>query len=681
MYELVWHHSGFQIVRCETPSTEKVLKKAHAGSPALAASSKRPDSAIWREFVRTGTADLSALNAPIRDSWIRCRQIGVDPAHGKCRDIRGEKELSAQFSLLRDIISGSLDQICSPFADSGLLVTVSDSNGYLIRMYGDHKTLLAADQLNFGPGANWSEASVGTNAIGTALAAGQPLQVAASEHFCQDHQRWVCTAAPIYDIYGEIIGCIDVSGPTDSDHRWALDFVLNGARAIESRLFRQQAIDLQQQPGPLTTSVFNADAGLLFLDRQGIITAANPAAADLLKMSPERLAGVRADAFFNVGHSLDTLKRSFRTYTHTGLDVRRPKNQAFDIRIYPLVSHNQSLAGMLIVIHGRPQTRDPVASSGDPDPFKTIIGDSISIKNAIGMARRAARTDSTVLITGESGTGKELLARAIHEAGCRPEGPFVAINCGALPSELIQSELFGYEEGAFTGARRGGSAGKFEQASGGTLLLDEIAEMPLAMQVNLLRVLEENQVTRVGGTKPRPVDVRIIAATNRQLDALAGLGTFRHDLFYRLNVVRIQLPPLRQRGSDVDLLADRFIRELSRKLNRRVARVAPGFYSALRAYPWPGNVRELRHAIEGAIALMDADTLSPDGLPDYVQPAGAATAAMPGSSSQAFNLKAVEEETITSAYRHFYGNISKMARALGIGRNTLYAKLKKFNLM
>jgi len=299
-------------------------------------------------------------------------------------------------------------------------------------------------------------------------------------------------------------------------------------------------------------------------------------------------------------------------------------------------------------------------------------------------ARRVAATDTTVLITGPSGTGKEVIASALHQSSPRAKKTFVAVNCGAISAELIQSELFGYVEGAFTGARRGGQPGKFEQAAGGTLFLDEIGEMPLAIQVNLLRVLDERQIVRVGGRQPIPVDVRVIAATNRDMEAMVEEGTFRQDLYYRLHVVPLTLPPLCEREDDLQLLADHFIREFAQTLGRQIDGVDPEFRQALAAYSWPGNIRELRHVIESTIILMDEDTLRFESLPENIQQA----TRQPQLSDKeqpvhflSLNFDDVQKQALKQALEQYDGNISQMAKALGIGRNTTYAKLKKFKLL
>jgi transcriptional regulator with PAS, ATPase and Fis domain len=282
-------------------------------------------------------------------------------------------------------------------------------------------------------------------------------------------------------------------------------------------------------------------------------------------------------------------------------------------------------------------------------------------------------------LTGESGTGKELFARGIHAASPRADGPFVALNCGAIPAELIQSELFGYAGGSFTGADRKGRPGKFELADKGTLFLDEIGEMPLAMQVNLLRVLEERRVVRVGGSRTVDVDVKIIAATNKDLEAEVAQGRFRADLLFRLNVVRIHIPPLRERGDDVDILAQTHAERLAREFGLDFQGIDPAALARLRAHDWPGNVRELINALEYALNTMDGAILTEDDLPASLRRIEAGSRRAGRDPGRFPARPGGRADPPTFCARHG-GNMSRTARDLGIGRNTLYAKMRRLGL-
>jgi PAS domain S-box-containing protein len=310
----------------------------------------------------------------------------------------------------------------------------------------------------------------------------------------------------------------------------------------------------------------------------------------------------------------------------------------------------------------------------------SIVGSGQAISAAKLEALRASRTDSTVLIFGETGTGKELFAHAIHAASQRRSGPFIKLNCAAVPAELLESELFGYEEGAFTGAKRGGKPGKFEMAQGGTLFLDEIGDMPLAMQAKLLRVLQEREVERVGGTVTRPVDIRIIAATGRPLEDLVNEGSFRADLYYRIHVIPIRTPPLRERREDIGAVADSFLVRLSHDTGEPKRTISTGLLEVLRSYSWPGNVRELQNVLERAAAMTKGETLLPEYVPEYLLRSVSKLRAGPAPSTLAQARADAERKTIIAALAAAGGNKTKAASILQIHRVKLYDKIKRYGI-
>ncbi len=300
-----------------------------------------------------------------------------------------------------------------------------------------------------------------------------------------------------------------------------------------------------------------------------------------------------------------------------------------------------------------------------------VLGDSPAMREIRAMVEKVAATPSTVLITGESGTGKEVIARLIHSLSGRADGPFVPVNVGGIPETLLESELFGYEKGAFTGADRR-KPGMFELGSTGTLFLDEIGDMPLPLQVKLLRVLADRRVQRLGGTLSIPVDARVISATNRDLDAMVAAGRFREDLFYRLNVIRLSVPPLRERPGDLAPLVGRLIRRLNARLGKSVRGVDAQALEALRGYAFPGNVRELENLLERAMIFAESDTLGPS---DLTLPAGAARTA-----TAARSLDSLEREAIVNALRRWEGSRTRTAAELGISRRTLLNKIKEYGI-
>jgi transcriptional regulator with PAS, ATPase and Fis domain len=318
--------------------------------------------------------------------------------------------------------------------------------------------------------------------------------------------------------------------------------------------------------------------------------------------------------------------------------------------------------------------------------FNDIIGESPEFREVIEHAEKISGSTSTVLLMGESGTGKELIAQSIHNASPRRNSVFIAVNCGALPKDLIESELFGYEEGAFTGSKKGGNAGKFELANGGTIFLDEIGEMPLDMQVNLLRVLQEGYVTRIGGSKNIPVNVRVIAATKKNLIEELKKGTFREDLFYRLSVIPLFIPPLRERGKDKKTLFDYFLKVKAQKLNKPLPPVSDQLISQVMSYHWPGNVRELENYVENIVNFNGTSSFDIINPPKNIQ-AGIDTLSNSNrgvklnlKNEADLTLEELEKQTIRDCFRRMDGNISQISRQLGISRTTLYSKMRKYNL-
>lgn len=310
--------------------------------------------------------------------------------------------------------------------------------------------------------------------------------------------------------------------------------------------------------------------------------------------------------------------------------------------------------------------------------FDKIIGIDKDFIKIIESAKKISNSRSTILITGESGTGKEIFAQAIHNYSNRRDMHFVAVNCGAIPANLIESELFGYEEGAFTGAKKGGNAGKFEVADGGSIFLDEIGEMPLEMQVRLLRVIEEGVLNRIGSSKQIPINFRIIAATNKDLRKEVDRGNFRKDLFYRLNVLPINIPPLRNRKDDIPLLVDYYMDKISRKLNKNKGKISKSLMEKFLQYDWPGNIRELQNIIERII--------NTENMPEEIlhqHELSIITKKNPAKDSmrlEDMKLETVEKNHILKVLKSYGGNISLAANAMGIGRNTLYRKMKKYNI-
>lgn len=367
-------------------------------------------------------------------------------------------------------------------------------------------------------------------------------------------------------------------------------------------------------------------------------------------------------AFSDVAAAVEAIKAGAYDYLTKPLDFEKLKVVLRNVFAHVgLIEKNASLSRSLAATEAR----------------SDIVGRGAAMSALWEMIRTIAPTDATVLITGESGTGKELAARAVHAASRRAQGPFVAVNCAALTESLLASELFGHEKGAFTGADKK-HEGHFLKADGGTIFLDEIGEMPLSMQVKLLRVIQEREVLSVGGNKAEPVDVRIIAATNRDLAREVDAGNFRQDLYYRLNVVSLALPPLRERADDIPLLAQHFMNRFAAKNNKRIKGFTPGAMDRLVRYAWPGNVRELENVIERASILLLGEHISERELPERLKAPEQGEALDDILESDCPTLDDVERAVILKTLKRFGGNKTEAARALGITRKTLHARLNKY---
>ncbi|SHJ63315.1 regulatory protein, Fis family [Paramaledivibacter caminithermalis DSM 15212] len=359
------------------------------------------------------------------------------------------------------------------------------------------------------------------------------------------------------------------------------------------------------------------------------------------------------------------------------VNSRRNKLQ-FNLSAYPLYDNKQNLRNVILVFKEIKKVRklaNKIMGRQAIYTFDKIIGRNKEFLQTMEFAKKIADSKSTILIMGESGTGKEIFAQSIHNHSNRCEEPFIALNCGAIPKNLIESELFGYEEGAFTGAKRGGQPGKFEIADGGTLFLDEIGEMPIDMQTRLLRVIEESTVNRIGSTDEIYINVRIIAATNKDLTEEVKKGNFRKDLFYRLNVLPLRLPPLRKRKDDIPLLIEYFMDRISKRLNKKKVSISDAHMNRLMKYEWPGNVRELENFIELVIntEYIPIDMNRNETRLEIKQ-------ILDNNNNVCYKLEHVEKEHIIKVLRKCKGNITLAARKLGIGRNTLYRKVNKYGI-
>ncbi len=503
----------------------------------------------------------------IRQSHLRCKDMGIQRDQIYSRRIVSDNALQRILYENRDMIMTAIPYIEQMFKftrGSEFFVLLTDREGCILNALGDENILSEAFSLKMIPGAYMNEEEIGTNAMSCVVKTNSPIQLSGQDHYINTYKRWTCSAAPVKDSSGNLLGVVDLTGYTENVHPHTLGIVVSVAKAIE----------------------------------------------EMLK-------------------------------------VKQTKNNKAKKSVNP-ASHQYKYK------------------------FEDILGQDKGFLELVEFAKKISGSDSTVLLMGESGTGKELFAQSIYNLSPRSDEPLVVLNCGAIPRELMESELFGYVEGAFTGAKKGGNSGKFEMANGGTIHLDEIGEMPLDMQVKLLRVLEEGYVTRLGCHKRIPVDVRIIASTNKVLGKEVEEGRFRKDLYYRLNVLPLFIPPLRERKGDIKELFNHFVDEISARTGKAKVNISKEDLLLLESHDWPGNVRELRNFAD----LLINTEIFPKA---YFYKAKKALT-LTEHKEESLDMESVEKEHLIKVIKRCNGNISQSAELLGIRRNTLYNKIKKYNI-
>ncbi len=620
----------------------------------------------------------SGVRPVVRASWERCLWASVPPDMPAAPLVWDESQLLAAAER-SDWLGHARQAVIrhqGSFSGVGHILALFDHEARMLAAEGDPPALEGLGEINFRPGGLWAEPVVGTNGPGTALATGQPAHIVGAEHFCARWHPWHCAAVPIRDpVTGGILGVLDISGFREYAHPHTLNLALALVVAIERSLAARETERRYLTLSRLTelTIRYPGDPSLA-VDRAGRVLCASPAVPPALRSEPDH-PGLRAAVPGLVDETADATPREVALPLGPGPAQRGVW--------YPVFDGHTVVGGCLLLERparslsaGRRSGRTPSVRYS----FDDVCGDSPALTRARETALAAAQNDLPVLLIGESGTGKEVFAQAIHVASPRRDRPFVPVNCAALPRELVESELFGYEGGAFTGARREGTSGKFEAADGGTIFLDEIAELPPSAQAALLRALQEGEITRVGSAQPRPVDVRVIAATNRDIQTSLRSGALRADLYYRLNVIPIELPPLRDRAGDVSRLARRFFEAAAREQGVTGVTVEPAVFDAFAAYPWPGNIRELQNVIRRLVAVTGTVVRLAD-LPQAIRAAALGTepsaspADPPGPPSQIDREDAHLTEVVNSS-----GTMAEAAARLGITRSTLYRRMARFGL-
>ena len=598
------------------------------------------------------------------------------------------------------------------------MVVLTDATGTVLHSVGHDNFLQRASKVALAPGANWSESCKGTNAIGTAMINEAATLVHADEHFMRANGFLTCSAAPIFDPRGNMLGVLDVSGDQRSYHQHTMGLVKMSARMIENHWLNddfRHALRLHFHSRP--EFIGTLMEGILAVGRDGRFLGANRSALDQLGMSG---AALRMNSVTSLmGTPLAVIIDHFRSpmamplamtladgrVVHAQARFNWPTWHALgsagdDQGVDDPATAGTAGAGALPDTTGFASGRAPQAPTPALSGLRYLQTGDAQMEAVIAKVRRVLNRGISVLVLGETGTGKELLARAIHQDSDRARQPFVAVNCASIPESLIESELFGYEEGAFTGARRKGALGKILQANGGTLFLDEIGDMPLALQARLLRVLQERQVSPLGSSKAVPIDVAVIAATHRNVREMIERQSFREDLYYRLNGLVVRLPSLRER-SDLVTIVQKILRA---ECSGRAPELADDVLQLFKQYQWPGNIRQLASVLRTAAVMAgceatitrahlsddlieDADRLNSTASAPMVPPGCPAAAVSmaagvpvappsPAIDAAPTTLEALELQTIRRALDDAGGNISVASKRLGISRNTIYRKLR-----
>jgi len=567
------------------------------------------------------------------------------------------------------------------------MIVLTDAQGLILHSIGDDDFLQRAEKVALRPGANWAEDRQGTNAIGTALAERSATVVHGDQHYLAANRFLTCSSVPILDPYGDVVGVLDVTGDCRSYHQHTMALAKMSVQMIENHLFTSTFRDTLQiafhgRPEFLGTLM----EGIAAFTLDGRFLSANRSAQFQLGVP---LAGLRAHTLASL-FGLTSAQLFDRVRANPDQIVSLNLHNGTVVRARVGVRRTQFADGPSVDAHrvSRTEARTvaQAASTSMSVRLDTLDTGDAQVAAVIAKVRKVIGKDIPILITGETGTGKELLAQAIHNDSPRRDGPFVAVNCASIPETLIESELFGYEEGAFTGARRKGALGKLVQANGGTLFLDEIGDMPYPLQVRLLRVLQERIVNPLGSAKSIPVDISVVCATHRSLREMIAQNLFREDLYYRLNGLVVKLPPLRER-TDLAVVIEKMLeQESAASCNGCSLSVSPEVAALFEQCAWPGNFRQLGNLLRTAAAMVDDDgVIRREHLPDdFFEDLGSReTSAAAAVGQQAphgalrndARLHEVAVSVIAAAIERHGGNVSAAARALGVSRTTIYRKM------
>ncbi|APG23954.1 sigma-54-dependent Fis family transcriptional regulator [Syntrophotalea acetylenica] len=646
----------------------------------------------WRKFLEGDTATPKYIRKEVYESWARSKKAGVDPFNFSPSIIFNKEDAQKQAYSHEDLIKsfGRAVNIIQEIAHKNKLkLQLFDKNGYSVNIILSSSKKETPITLNSYIVRDINEEHVGTNAVSLCLHTGKPVQLVGPEHFHSLFHNNICSCAPIHDNENNVIGALNVFCTLQESNIDALPLTVFLASIFDNRSLVTNVLEeLNVYEFAMRHIVKYLPQGIAYLGQNCDLKAFNNAFLKLLSLGPSEDIKYQIEKFAS---NLEYIKkREDISKKELLLDIQG-KKKSFLVTTKNIFTNKNSLRGQFLIMEDTEEALKSLAKLRGNKAvytFDHIIGENSQLLAAKGVALQVADSPVPVLIVGESGTGKELFAQAIHNSSDRANEPFVAINCGAIPPELIESELFGYVAGAFTGALKSGKTGKLELAHGGTLFFDEVESMPLNVQIKLLRALSTKRICRVGGVDEIPIDIRLISACKGDLLDDADKGNFREDLYYRISTILVNLPSLRDRKNDIPLLAKHFLKLCGSELGAMQLTMEGRFLNALSDYSWRGNIRELRNVIERAIVLRKESTeLSLDLLPERIikshlykdtkkvlEPCFSAT----GKDSEKLDiLKIAEEIAIEKVFIQENGNITKISKALGISKPTLYSKINK----
>ncbi len=642
----------------------------------------------WESFVTAGKVDESVVGKVdpiVLRSWRRCAPRLDAMARPRPIVLEGkalERVLVRHFDLIA--IARPIMEDIHQFAEgSGFAVMLVDGATCVLDVLGDRSMVEHLNSRDVRPGAYWDEGRMGTNALALALLEAVPVQVVGAEHYLRVYHDLAGSAAPVHDVNGRIVGALAMVGRREDAYSHTLASVMAGARAITNQLQTDMYLqEANRRLGELNTVFSAISDGVMSWNQDGKITHINDQAGKILKLKPQVVLGRSLDEVLHLppiladaiqrGRTLRDVEASFVVNGHTADCL---------VSLQPILEGLQDPVGYIVTLRPIERVRRLVhrlLGAQATLTLEDVLGESDVMQRVRRQARMAARGTAPVLLRGEDGVSKNPLARAIHNESERASGPFLAMNCQAIPHELMVSEFLGYEGGAYGGGLPEGRPSKFELADGGTLFLDEVDSLTRELQAALLQVIDSGHVMRLGGTRPIPIDVRIIAATSADLEQHVADGTFRSDLYYRFGVFSIDVPPLRERVEDIPLLVTRFLARISMQMDRP-ARIEEEALEVLKQYPWPGNLRELETVLVRAVALGEDSVVRVEDLPEIVRNGRVLTPDSP-QPQPVLSLAEAEREAILRAGWACQGRVTEMAEQLGIGRTTLWRKMKRLNI-